>query len=160
MATQYGSKDLFVTKLTDVTNTTDVEGLGNLRFEGGKVYKWVKTAVDITAGYACNYVTDSNTVTIVYAATVAANAKAGIAPTAITAATDSATYYFWLQVGGLATCFTNGSVALGAQVALDWNGTDGRVIPNTPGTNDALVIGVCPAADVGTVGLVLLQGLF
>jgi hypothetical protein len=36
-----GIKKVFLTKLTE-TSTTDKEGVGTIRFEGNKVYKWVK----------------------------------------------------------------------------------------------------------------------
>jgi len=34
-------KKVFQTKLTD-TNTSDIEGIGVLRFEGSRIFKWVK----------------------------------------------------------------------------------------------------------------------
>ena len=37
----YGKKQLFTTSLTD-TGVTDLEGLGTLRWEGNKLYKWVQ----------------------------------------------------------------------------------------------------------------------
>ena len=56
-----GMKKIFVTKLADV-KTTDVEGLGTIRFEGNKIYKWVTyseeaAAVDGVAGEVAYYVT-------------------------------------------------------------------------------------------------------
>ena len=46
-------KKIFLTKLTDI-KTTDVEGIGTLRFEGNKVYKWIvySEAVAAIAGVA------------------------------------------------------------------------------------------------------------
>ncbi len=35
-----GAKKIFQTKLTD-TSTTDKEGVGTLRWEGNKCYKWI-----------------------------------------------------------------------------------------------------------------------
>ncbi len=43
-----GMKKIFVTKLTDV-KTTDVEGVGTIRFEGNKVYKWITYSEEAAA---------------------------------------------------------------------------------------------------------------
>lgn len=41
MGTSESMKKVFQTKLTD-TSTTDLEGIGTLRFEGPRIFKWVK----------------------------------------------------------------------------------------------------------------------
>jgi len=43
-----GMKKIFVTKLTDI-KTTDVEGLGTIRFEGNKIYKWITYSEEAAA---------------------------------------------------------------------------------------------------------------
>lgn len=104
-----GLKRVFLTALTDV-DSTDKEGVGTLRFEGNKVYKYVKlqnttATVAGAANTVCAYglsgiadhlvVTDnSDSQTKPIGAGVLQAAVAGVAGTA---------YYLWIQVTGAFT---------------------------------------------------------
>jgi len=99
-----GMKKIFITKLTDV-KTTDVEGLGTLRFEGNKVYKWVTyseeaAAVDGVAGEVAYYVAiDGYKLHDVTSdLTASGNIGAGVLQ-----AIMSDNEFGWIQIKGLAT---------------------------------------------------------
>lgn len=123
-------------------DSTQKEELGILRFEGAKLYRYVKgTAANITAGQACSYAADSSTsiITTAAASTATAQSVAGIAETAITSGS-----FGWLTVSGPATalvdtgarvhdCLT-GATTAGALAAV--NTIHGAVA--TTGANNAL----------------------
>ena len=117
-----GFKTTYITKLTDV-DTTDKEGVGTLRWEGGKCYKYVKfvdasdTAV---VGDGLGYVADAypeNTVCADITDMDAQCIPAGVAVAAITATNSWA----WIQIKGLVV------------VAAAFNGT-------TPAQGDTLFL--------------------
>lgn len=103
-----GIKKVFATDLTE-TKTFDAEGLGTIRIEGNKVYKWVKYDdgtgnLDIVAGDFLNYkAADGYENNVVVADTTDADSTtpfgAGVAVAAVTV-TDT---YMWIQVKGLVT---------------------------------------------------------
>lgn len=106
-----GIKKIFQTQLTD-TATTDLEGVGTIRFEGSKIYKWVvltnaTATVTCTAGDVLGYRlaqvancvvvsdnTDSQTKPIGAGVVVTTETVAGVAGTS---------YYLWVQIKGAAT---------------------------------------------------------
>lgn len=103
----------FVTKLTDV-DSTDKEGLGKIRFQNGKWYKYVKfqnTTATVAAaagslvayfaatGYSTNRVVAD--VTDADAAVFAAGATLATITGTLTVA-----YYCWIQIMGLITLDT------------------------------------------------------
>ena len=105
--TNESMKKVFITKLTD-TDTTDLEGVGVLRFEGAKVYKWVTynsgagtvaaVAGNMTVYHGDNsYVTDS-------AADVTSDYSdgAGIGAGVLQAVVANGSYG-WIQIKGVAT---------------------------------------------------------
>lgn len=131
----------------------------------GKAYRFVEFLEAVTAGECVLWDNAALTlVTKVFATAVTAvgdTVVAGIATDTITAAEiASGSVYGWVQVEGLATCFTDGLVAAGDLLIADEVGTAGRVIPNAALTALELVtlhVGVAPAADASTVGTVILQ---
>ena len=121
-----GIKQTFVTKLTDV-NSTAQEPLGSLRFEGNKVYKYVKlsnvtAAVAVAAGSLIAYLaaTGYATHTVVSDNTDADSAvfAAGVTQ-AVAAGALLTDYYLWIQIKGAATLDTAvGSGAAGSPFYL------------------------------------------
>lgn len=108
-----GMKRVFITPL-DAVETTDKEDVGTLRFEGNKIYKWVKlyndTATvagvdgDFVAYAAVTGAEDSTVVldrddadTLVIGAGMLIGTVAGVVDTA---------YYLWIQIKGPATLST------------------------------------------------------
>lgn len=109
-----GIKKVFVTPLTAV-DSTDKEGVGTLRFEGDKIYKYVKiqnttatvagAAGDPVAYFAVTGPTDHRVVldlTDASAQPVGAGVLMGTVAGVLTVA-----YYGWIQVSGLATLLTD-----------------------------------------------------
>jgi hypothetical protein len=105
-----GFKTIFQTLTTDVTST-DVEGVGRLRWEDDKCYRWVKNdgAADIAANsLACHTFSNAATSLQNVAKPLTANLAylAGVAISTIS--TTTGTYcYGWVQVFGL-----NASIAV------------------------------------------------
>ena len=106
-------KTLFKTQLTDV-KSTDVEGVGSLRFENGKVYKWVHfknttATVAAAAGSLVGYgaVTGYDNSLVV---ADLSDADAQVLPAGVTLATITGTlatsYYVWIQIKGYTTLDT------------------------------------------------------
>lgn len=105
-----GFKATYITAITDV-DSTDIEGIGTLRWEGEKLYKYVRlqnetATVAGAAGDLCQYdaesgyknnrvvtdLTDASTMPI--GAGLLAGTVAGVAGTA---------YYCWIQIKGAGT---------------------------------------------------------
>lgn len=103
-------KKVFVTKLTD-TSASDLEGLGVLRFEGQKVYKWVtynsgSGSVAAVIGNAVYYHGD-NAVVADSAADVTMDLTDGVSITAgILQAIIANGEYGWIQIKGVAVMTT------------------------------------------------------
>jgi hypothetical protein len=96
-----GMKKVFRTALTDI-KTTDFEGVGTLRFEGDKVYKWVQFSgtTAVTAGkMVCYNLTAGANLYGVVVDGANSNLGAGIAQVSIGTGT---VYYGWIQVQGFA----------------------------------------------------------
>src|SRR3990167_5123208 len=97
-------KASFITKLTDV-DTSDKEGVGTLRYENGKLYKYVKyddgtDNLDLVSGDVVGYLAASNTsVTADVTDMDAQPVMAGVVGATITL-TDS---YIWIQIAGPVT---------------------------------------------------------
>jgi hypothetical protein len=110
-----GIKKVFITALTDV-KTVDKEGVGTLRFEGARVYKWVQFSgtTAVAAGSVVCYVPTSGlnlNETSVDGAN--SNLGAGVSQAAVAAGTVQ---YGWIQIEGVATVTftTGGTPAFGA----------------------------------------------
>jgi hypothetical protein len=124
-----GMKKVFRTALTDI-KTTDFEGVGTLRFEGNKVYKWVQFS-GVTAVTAGKVVCYNTTVGANLAGNIVDGANsvvgAGIAQVSIGTGT---VYYGWIQVGG--PCTFAGTVTGAAGAGLTANGaTAGNLVVTT-----------------------------
>ena len=133
-----GLKKVFTTGLTE-SSLTDIEGIGTIRFENGRWYKWVKyndgtDNLDIVVGDVLVYVAESG-----YAASVVTAdfsdgdtlpIGAGLAVMTVTADLT----FMWMQIKGLAT------------LALDATGS-------TPGDGDA----ICAATNGGTNKVVIVD---
>lgn len=115
-------KTTYQTKLTDV-KSADVEGIGCLRLQDGKTYRWVKfttgsgPVASVVGGLLGFLATDKalTTVSTDYSDCVA-TLLAGQALVA-----DMTTGYFcWIQVGGISAGLTNDvtSIAVGNTVGL------------------------------------------
>lgn len=105
-----GAKKIFLTKLTDI-NSTDKEGVGCLRWEGNKCYKYVKflNTTATVAGAAGNTVVytavdgyDDNEVCMDVSDADAIPIPAGQVLATITGTAGTA-YYGWIQIKGFAT---------------------------------------------------------
>ena len=133
-----GLKQVYVTGLTE-TSLDDLEGVGTIRFENGKWYKWVKyddgaADLDIVAGDVLVYVA----VTGYAAAVVTADVSDGDvlpigAGLAVGTVTVTATF-MWIQIKGLDT------------LSLDATGS-------SPGDGDA----ICAATNGGTNKVVIID---
>jgi hypothetical protein len=124
-----GSKELFLTALTD-TKTTDVEGVGTIRQEGDKWYRWVQndeSSDALRAGDLVCYDLSQNEAmheNVLQPVTADLYHMAGIAMSAIAAAS-----YGWIQIEGwyddayVQNSTSNVAIAVGdyagAQNALD-----------------------------------------
>lgn len=157
-----GAKKTFLTKLTDVSSS-DLEGVGVLRWEGNKCYKWVKflntTATvagasgDVVAytaedGYddseVCNDRDDADTKAL----------GAGVLQATVTG-TLAVAYYCWIQIKGMATLSTALGGSAGDGDTLMAGTTDKAVTKftndDTTETNDGHPIGCAMDATAKTI---------
>lgn len=137
-----GSKRVFVTPLTTV-DLTDKEGIGTIRQEGNKWYKYVQydegaAAVDSVAGEVCYYYTlDGYKNNIVTSDLSDALGGAGLEMGAgVLQAILSDGEYGWIQIKGLATL----TIALTA-------GADGDALTPTGAGDGTLDVNVATAAN-------------
>ena len=140
-----GIKKIFATQLSDL-DTFDKEGVGTIRQEGNKKYKYVRfvpgsATVAITAGKAVYYKTISSmTVTGKSADGLGSGALGAGLAVAAQAGTD--TVYGWIQVRGL--CSTpDAAGAIGGGLKM---GTDGALAQMTAHTD------FCYAVTVDNTG--------
>ena len=133
-----GLKKVFATGLTE-SSLTDIEGIGTIRFENGRWYKWVKyndgtDNLDIVVGDVLAYFAVTG-----YAASVVVPdiSDADVLPIgaglAVKTVTVDATF-MWMQIKGLAT------------LSLDATGS-------SPGDGDA----ICAATNGGTNKVVIVD---
>jgi hypothetical protein len=154
--TNESMKKVFVTKLTD-TSTADLEGIGVLRFEGAKIYKWATYnsgtgAVAAVAGNMTVYHGD-NAYTTDSACDVTSDYTDGVIGAGVLQAVVANGSYGWIQIKGVATIATTLTA-----------GTDGdrlTVIGAGDGTLDVEVTGaiteVCAIALDASADIVLLD---
>ena len=143
MGTNESMKKVFQTKLTD-TNTVDLEGIGVLRFEGAKVYKWVTyndAAVAAVAGQVVVYHGDDSVVAD-SAADVTSDFSDGAGVVAgVLQAVIANGSYGWIQIKGVAVL----------ALALD-SGADGNEL--IVGTTDG-ALAVRASAAQHTAGVAI-----
>ncbi len=133
-------KTTYLTALTDV-KSTDVEGIGVLRWQNGKKYKWVEfhsgtsaTVASVVNGAIGFLATDTSLTTV---CTDTTDCIAGLAAgvTLVAGITDE--YYCWIQIGGisgaLAVNATGTTPAVGDAVSL--SATD-KAFKIDPGITD------------------------
>lgn len=105
MPTSESMKKVFQTKLTD-TAATDIEGIGVLRFEGAKVYKWVSynQGGDVVAAVADEVVVyhGDNAVAIDAAADVTMDITDGLITAGVLQAVIADGEFGWIQIKGVA----------------------------------------------------------
>jgi hypothetical protein len=142
-----GSKKAFVTPL-DTVDTTDKEGLGTLRWEGNKCYKYIQyseeaAAVDGVADEVCYYVGTAGYANNDVTSDLSASDEVGAG---VLQASLSDNEYGWIQIKGYAVL----SIALTA-------GADGDALTPTgagDGTLDVVVTTVAlmhPCAFAGDI---------
>lgn len=141
MANQ-GIKKVFVTPL-DVIATTDLEGLGVIRWEGNKAYKWIlyengAAAVAGVLGEVCGYYAASGTATSGYDDNVVTSdysdttdVAAGVLQASLTDGT-----YGWIQIKGSYTL----SIGLTA-------GADGDALTTVGAGDGTLDLNIVTAAS-------------
>ena len=144
------------------TSATDTHGVGNI-FESpdGKRYKWVKIAdaVDLLTGYVLTPASIDGTEYTADITSGSSKATRGVG-IALGAVDVSETPYCFMQIAGVATVFTDGSVAAGEAVVAD-SGADGRADTMGDGEEEQ-VFGFALADDSGspTTAPVYLLGNF
>ena len=106
MAAATGAKTIFRTLVTD-TATTDVEGVGRIRWEDDKCYRWVcNPTTNFTpakGNLLCHQFTDGTTAfqNIYKPATATLGFMAGVAVGTISASTGTNPFtYGWIQIHG------------------------------------------------------------
>ncbi len=132
-----GLKQVFVTGLTQ-TSLVDLEGIGTIRFNNGKWYKWVKyiegaETLDIVVGDVLVYTAldgyEDNEVTADVSDGDTLPIGAGLAMGTVTVTAT----YMWMQIKGFAT------------LSLDATGTtpgdgDAFCAPTNGGTNKVVIV--------------------
>lgn len=105
-----GQKTIFATPNTTSVRSTDEEGVGRLRWEDGKCYKWVENAItNFTPGpadWVCHDFTNGALAEtkIIKPATAVLGYLAGQACTTISASTGTNPLrYGWIQIYGMTT---------------------------------------------------------
>lgn len=117
---EYGIKQMWPDKVTDFS-TTAQNGIGVLRFEGEKAYRYVQANATLVVRNLVSYIVNAVLGTNGFKVTnTSANvvAAAGIAISAI-----PANSYGWIQVSGPASCVGDGAVAFGEAVVQNGDGT-------------------------------------
>ncbi len=151
-----GIKKVFITKLTD-TSTLDLEGIGVLRFEGAKIYKWVKYntgsgPVTAVANEMVVYHGDDSIV-VDSAAEVTMDITDGVITAGMLMAIIANGSYGWIQIKGVA--ILNSALTAGA------DGDELTSIGAGDGTLDVVVTGAithrCALALDASAKIVLLD---
>lgn len=94
-------KQLFQTALTDI-KSTDVEGVGTLRYENEKIYRWVKNeeaSTALTVGQLATHVI-ANGILLTTTVKQPATANLGFIGGVVVATSLTAGYYGWIQIYG------------------------------------------------------------
>ena len=144
MGTNVSMKKVFVTKLTD-TSTTDLEGIGVIRFEGAKVYKWVSYdagtgSVAAVAGNCVVYHGDDSVVAD-SAADVTMDITDGTIVAGVLQAIIADGSYGWIQIKGVAIL----------TIALDSGADENELIVGT--TDGSLAVRASAAQHTAGVAL-------
>lgn len=148
MATNNTSmKKIWATRLTD-TASTDKEGIGAIRFEGAKVYKWVKYnsgsgPVAAVAGNVCYYHgDDAYTSSACEVTSDLTDAAAAPITAGVLQAVIANGEYGWIQIKGVATLTT----ALTA-------GADGNALTAVGATDGTLDVSALVTDHIAAIAL-------
>lgn len=149
-SSESGIKRVFATALTE-TSTVDLEGVGAIRFEGGKVYKWVKYSsgsgpVAAAAGKAAVYVADTgygaNVVTMDFSDGGARRIGAGVLQAVI--ANNS---FGWIQIKGFAALASGGVSGTTDGANLTCDGAADGILDDVATLEQRCAIAVDASAD-------------
>lgn len=144
MISNVSIKKVFVTKLTD-TSTKDLEGIGVIRFEGAKIYKWISynkggDSVAAVAGRCVTYHGDDSIVAD-SAADVTMDISDGTIVAGVLQAVIADGSYGWIQIKGVAV--------LG--IALDSGSDENALIVGT--TDGSLAVRAAVTQQVAAIAL-------
>jgi len=106
------TRTIFKTALTEVSSSRK-DPLGAIRYESGKVYKYVKYVTVAVAGNACKYLADAGYVASEVSATSTSQIILGAGICVATAALDQ---FGWIQIRGRAVL---SAAATGSPTAND-----------------------------------------
>ncbi len=152
MGTNESMKKVFQTKLDD-TSTTDLEGIGVLRFEGAKVYKWIKYhsgtgPVAAVAGNTVVYHGD-DAVVADSAAEVTMDLTDGDGVTAgVLQAVIATGSYGWIQIKGVAVLTTALTAGADGNALTSVGATDGTLDVSGAVTDHVAAIAVDASAKI------------
>ncbi len=132
----FGIKKIFQTKLTD-TSTSDLEGVGTIRFEGQKIYKWVKfnngagNIASVAGGMSYAYAVSKDGVTQGYEnSEVTMDFTDGLFCTGVFQAIIADASYGWIQIQGPATL----------SISIDVGAADGNMLKMSDAVDGAVEI--------------------
>jgi hypothetical protein len=132
----FGIKKIFQTKLTD-TSTSDLEGVGTLRFEGNKIYKWVKfnngagNVASVAGGFAYYYAVSKNGASLGYEnSEVTMDFTDGLIGAGVFQAIIADASYGWIQIRGPATL----------SIAIDVGAADGNALKISDAVDGAVEV--------------------
>lgn len=112
-----GQKQLFVTPITEVA-ATDVEGVGTIRVEQDKIYRWVKnaeTATTFSAGQVVAHVITAGTTAIQEVKQMATANLSFLAGVVMGTLVGSS--YGWIQIWGTGSVSVSGATTGGTDIA-------------------------------------------
>jgi len=144
----------------DYSASSAAYDLGTLYFAGTKAYRYVRAAAACTNDLLASTESvcgDSGGVYYVNNDLAGGTGLGVTTPMGVAIGTIAENYYGWIQVGGVATVITDGEVAAAEAIVLDAS-NDGDVDTMADGEEEQ-VFGWATAADVGTVGTIMLRGL-
>jgi len=102
MGSYPAAKTLFKTSLTEIS-ASDEEGVGNLRFDGQNIYRYVQNKhTALTVGQICFYL-DTNTVDFLKKVYDGLTGDLSYMAGVVLAASFTAEYFGWIQVHGINT---------------------------------------------------------
>ncbi len=132
----YGIKKIFQTKLAD-TSTSDLEGVGTIRFEGSKIYKWVKynngagPVASVAGGMGYYYALSKDGVSQGYEnSEVTMDFTDGLFCAGVFQAVIADASYGWIQIRGAAAM----------TVAIDVGAADGNMLKMSDAVDGAVEV--------------------
>ena len=156
------STQVELTQALTFSGSTALHAMGTIYFdyENAKAYRYSKVAAAVTNDVIAiteSVCADSGGVFYVNNDFAEGTGLGVATPMGVAISQISEGYYGWMQVGGVATVITDGSVAAGEALVLD-SSNDGDVDTMADGEEEQ-VFGFATADDADTVGTMLLKGL-